>query len=320
MLDEALTRRRASSIAEVVEIMTALESALSRNDGVWWFNRLYRRVTLAVRGAVTTTTFQDPAFLERLDVVFANQVLDSVEKGDVYSALRPEAWRPFRMPSQPRHPGDAVALAGMNAHMTGSSGGVRRRTALQVVRPRLGGVRHRDFTPVQWPAEAVEGTSGASFDRPRRAGRCRRRLTETVIAMWKVRGERDTAWTNAEVLWALQRRRRPLLPRRRFSSRLRTGPDGFRRAAALLLPDRGARVTAGCDGENREVRMPIIEGFEFFPLTFNRRRPARIRPGVRCSPRTSRLRASHRRLFIAHGFRNDVTTPRTSLRGLPHDV
>jgi hypothetical protein len=52
MLNEALRRRRAASIGEVVEIMTALEGALSRQDGVWWFNRLYLRVTLAVRGAV----------------------------------------------------------------------------------------------------------------------------------------------------------------------------------------------------------------------------------------------------------------------------
>jgi hypothetical protein len=77
MLSDLVKRRRASSIAEVVEIMTLIEGALPRTDGVWWFNHLYLRVTLAVRGAMGTTTFRDQAFLERLDVMFANLYFDA---------------------------------------------------------------------------------------------------------------------------------------------------------------------------------------------------------------------------------------------------
>jgi hypothetical protein len=40
---------------------------------VKWFNCLYLRVTVSVNAAAdTATVFQDPAFLRRLDVVFAN--------------------------------------------------------------------------------------------------------------------------------------------------------------------------------------------------------------------------------------------------------
>lgn len=73
MLNELTRGRRAATIDEVVDIMTTLERELSEADGLWWFNHLYLRVTLAVRGAVTTTTFRDPAFLERLDIVDARR-------------------------------------------------------------------------------------------------------------------------------------------------------------------------------------------------------------------------------------------------------
>src|SRR5207247_1770067 len=118
MLGEATRRRRASSIAEVVDIMTTLDRELNDTDGLWWFNRLYLRVTLAVRGAVTTATFRDPSFLERLDVEFANLYFDAVAAGDVDSRAAPSAWRPL---FESRHRRDLksvqFALAGMNAHI-----------------------------------------------------------------------------------------------------------------------------------------------------------------------------------------------------------
>src|SRR6185436_21054921 len=118
MVSELTRRRRASSIAEAVDIMTALDNELSDRDGVWWFNHLYLRVTLAVRDAVTTTTFRDPLFLERLDVVFANLYFDAVAAGDADPQAAPSAWRPL---FESRHKGGILsiqfALAGMNAHI-----------------------------------------------------------------------------------------------------------------------------------------------------------------------------------------------------------
>ena len=60
----------ASSIAEVIAHMEAIDGALPRKDGVAIFNRLYLQVTRAVDAAGTGTGSRT-GFLERLDVVFA---------------------------------------------------------------------------------------------------------------------------------------------------------------------------------------------------------------------------------------------------------
>jgi hypothetical protein len=235
MLSEALRRRRASSIGEVVEIMTALEGALSRNDGLWWFNRLYLRVTVAVSRAVTTTTFQDPVFLERLDILFANQYFDAVAAGDVDPRAAPEAWRPLFACRRNR---DILplqfALAGMNAHINRDlpAGIVAAYTAAGGA-PEQGSVRHRDFNAVNALLEAVEGEIRGEFSTgvvalvDAAAG-----TADQVIAMWKVRRARDAAWTNAEVLWAL--RRTPTL-RDAFFARL-DGLTGFAGRGLLVPP------------------------------------------------------------------------------------
>lgn len=234
MLTDALRRRRASSIGEVVEIMTAIEGALSRDDGVWWFNHLYLRVTLAVRGAVRTTTFRDPVFLERLDILFANQYFEAVAAGDVDPRAAPEAWRPL---FDCRRKQDLLplqfALAGMNAHINRDlpAGIVAAYTAAGGA-PEQGSVRHRDFTAVNGLLEAVEGEIRGEFSTglvalvDAAAG-----TADQAMAMWKVRRAREAAWTNAEVLWAL--RHTPTL-RDAFFSRL-DGLTGFA-GRGLLLP------------------------------------------------------------------------------------
>ena len=234
MLNETLRRRRASSIGEAVEIMTALEGTLSRDDGVWWFNHLYLRVTAAVSTAVTATTFKDAAFLERLDVLFANQYLDALAAGDVDPRRAPDAWRPL---FACRRNQDVLplqfALAGMNAHINRDlpAGIVAAYTAAGGA-PEQGSVRHRDFNTVNGLLEAVEGDIRREFSTglvalvDAAAG-----TADQVIAMWKVRRAREAAWTNAEVLWAL--RRTPTL-RDAFFARL-DGLTGFA-GRGLLLP------------------------------------------------------------------------------------
>ena len=234
MLSEVIKRRRASSIAEVVDIMTALERELSRNDGLWWFNHLYLRVTLAVRSAVTTATFHDPAFLERLDVVFANQYFDAVAAGDANPRAAPAAWRPV---FECRHRRDILsiqfALAGMNAHINRDlPAGIVATYLATDGAPVQSGTRYEDFNTVNELLEAVEAEIKSEFS----AGIVA--VVDAVggeaddaVAMWKVRAAREAAWTNAEVLWAL--RKAPAL-RDAFFARL----DGFTGFAGrgLLLP------------------------------------------------------------------------------------
>jgi len=234
MLSEAIKRRRASSIAEVVDIMTALERELSRSDGLWWFNHLYLRVTLAVQGAATTTTFRDPAFLERLDVVFANQYFDALAAGDADPRAAPPAWRPV---FDCRHRRGILsiqfALAGMNAHINRDlPAGIVATYLATDGAPVQSGTRYDDFNTVNALLEAVEAEIKSEFSTgivavvDAAGGEA-----DDAVAMWKVRRAREAAWTNAEVLWAL--RKTPGL-RDAFFARL----DGFTGFAGrgLLLP------------------------------------------------------------------------------------
>jgi len=207
MLSDLMKARRATTITEVVDIMEMFDRELSDADGLWWFNRLYLRVTLAVRSAVTTTTFRDPAFLERLDVVFANLYFDAVAAGDTDPRAAPSAWRPL---FESRHQRGILsiqfALAGMNAHINRDlPAGIVATYLATDGAPGEAGARYADFTRVNGLLETVEAQIKVEFSTgivglvDAAAGD-----VDDVVAMWKVGVARDAAWTNAEVLWALR--------------------------------------------------------------------------------------------------------------------
>ena len=207
MLSELTSRRRAATVQDVVDIMTTLDRELPESDGLWWFNHLYLRVTLAVRAAAVTTTFRDPAFIERLDVVFANLYFDAVAAGDVDPGAAPPAWRPlFECRQQPGILAIQYALAGMNAHINRDlpAGIVATYQAMDGA-PEHAGARYADFGKVNDLLESVEAEIKVEFSTGVVA------LVDQVggdaddaVAMWNVRAAREAAWTNAEVLWALE--------------------------------------------------------------------------------------------------------------------
>jgi hypothetical protein len=86
-----------------------------RRDGVACFNFMYLRVTQAVRDSAHT--FEDPEFVQRLAVVFAQFYLDA------YAAAKARAWvsKAWQPLFEDRRRRDIVplqfALAGMNAHI-----------------------------------------------------------------------------------------------------------------------------------------------------------------------------------------------------------
>jgi hypothetical protein len=234
MLSDLATGRRATTIGDVVDIMTALDRELSGRDGLRSFNRLYLRVTLAVRDAVTGTTFGDPAFLERLDIVFANLYFDAVAAGDRLPRAAPPAWRPlFECRNRRGILPIQFALAGMNAHINRDlPEGIVATYLATGGAPAHRGARYDDFRTVNDLLEAVETEIKVEFSTgivalaDAAAGDA-----DDALAMWKVRAAREAAWTHAEVLWAL--RAAPAL-RDAFFSRL----DRFTGFAGrgLLLP------------------------------------------------------------------------------------
>ena len=246
MIIELRSGQRAHSIADVVTIMTALDLELPERDGVRRFNHLYLEVTRSVDRAVTAETFRDRAFLERLDVVFANLYFDAVAAGSVDPAKAPAAWRPL---FECRHRKGILpiqfALAGMNAH-------INRDLPRSIVSTYLstGGApvdrdaRYDDFGRVNDLLESVEAQIKADYSTgvvalvDAAAGD-----TDDAVAMWKVRAAREAAWTNAEVLWAL--RATPRLSDK-FFARL-DGLTGFA-GRGLLLPVAARRSTLSPGG------------------------------------------------------------------------
>ena len=207
MVKEIASGRRAATISDVVNMMTALDHEWTDRDGLWWFNRLYLRVTLSVLDAVATTKYRDPTFLEQLDVVFANLYFDAVAKGNANPRAAPAAWRPlFECRAERGILAIQFALAGMNAHINRDLPQGIVATCLAVGgAPEQGSERYNDFTSVNDLLEAVEAQIKSEFSTgvvgliDAAGGEA-----DDAVAMWKVRAARETAWTNAEVMWALK--------------------------------------------------------------------------------------------------------------------
>ena len=191
---------RPTTIPQVIDRMRALEASLPQADGVAWFTRLYLRVTEAVHAAVKPHAFDDPRFLARLDVEFANLFFDALAKP-------PKAWMPlFEVRARKGIAPIQFALAGMNAH-------INRDLPVAVVSTceHLGidleqaTPQHHDYVAVnplleqternvkQWFATGFVGVVDVvcADDDDR-------------IAMWDVCRARDAAWIQARALWALR--------------------------------------------------------------------------------------------------------------------
>lgn len=195
-----------TTIPEVIARMQAIDAALPRKDGVAIFNRLYLQVTRSVDSASGGTVFEQPRFVERLDVVFAGLYFDA--ENTIGSGGRcPAAWRPLvQARSESREP-IQFALAGMAAH-------INHDLALAVVSTceELGltpdddsGV-HRDFQRVNTLLGAVEQQVAGWFDTGVIADieDVTPLKTDEALAMWSIVAARDVAWAHAQLLWKLR--------------------------------------------------------------------------------------------------------------------
>ena len=206
MLTDILRDAIPHSIDDVIGTMERIDERLPDSDGLKWFNRLYLRVTTNVRSAVATTSFIDPRFIATLDLAFATLYFDAVRAGDRNPDAAPPAWRPLFQARQAN--GIAriqFALAGMNAH-------INRDLPEGIVQTfrSLGGdplsamAQRQDFDSINAVLRQVQEqvksdfTVGAIGVIDVAGGR-----VDDTIATWDVEAARATAWTNAQVLWAL---------------------------------------------------------------------------------------------------------------------
>jgi hypothetical protein len=193
-------------IQAVAAHMEAIAAPLAPEDGVRRFNELYLAVTRAVAVESATATFEDPAFISRLDVVFADLYFAAVDDDGAGRTIA-RAWAPlFERRAEHGIAPLQFAIAGMNAH-------INHDLALALVTTtkefKLGLDRdtpqHRDYVVVDGILERVQDeikdrfTTGVIKDIDKAGGR-----VDDMLASWSVSHARDNAWMQAQTLDALR--------------------------------------------------------------------------------------------------------------------
>lgn len=192
-------------IAGVLARMDQIEATLPHADGVAYFNRMYREVTRLVRRAVAEGEFAAAAFLDRLDVNFANLFFTAYDDNTA-GRPTPPAWAPL-FAARARadvHP-IQFALAGMNAHISHDLAFAVVDTCCELgLVPEHDTVEYADFTRTNdvlaAATDRVKGwfLTGAVAELDELGGKL-----DDGLAMFAIQTSRAAAWDTSEVLWSL---------------------------------------------------------------------------------------------------------------------
>jgi hypothetical protein len=196
----------ADPIEAVAARMEAIAAPLPADDGVARFNELYLAVTRAVMVETRADNYEDPTFISRLDVVFADLYFAAIA-ADAQGKELPKAWAPL---FEKRHAHGIAplqfAIAGMNAHINHDLA-----VALVQVCGEHGvefghhTPQYRDYLVVNKTLERVEGeikaryTTGVIGALDKAIG-----PLDDVLANWSVARARDNAWMTAQTIHALR--------------------------------------------------------------------------------------------------------------------
>jgi hypothetical protein len=203
----ALTAPPATSIDELPDRLAAIAQALSPNDGLASFNRLYQLVTESVKVHVGAGFFSDPTWMSRLDVVFGNLYLDAVRASVQQPGQVPRAWAALLdRRADTRVRSLQFALAGMNAHINRDLPVAVARTCTDLNTSPDAGAHHADFERVNAVLAQVEPVIRQSFlDAVLRSADRAVPGLQDVVANFDMVKARETAWANAETLWTVNR-------------------------------------------------------------------------------------------------------------------
>jgi hypothetical protein len=193
-----------STIEDVVRVMQQLDAAMDPEDGLKWFNTLYLLVTQAVLERTRDHAWNDPRWLNRLDVVFAelyfNAIRDMVQSpGSVH-----KPWEVlFEARRNPHIMRVQFAICGMNAHINHDLqfGLIQAGEDLDIA-PVSGSPQHEDFEFVNGILEAVMPevkqilATGIVGQIDQDLGR-----VDDILAIWGVKAAREFAWKSAENFW-----------------------------------------------------------------------------------------------------------------------
>ncbi len=204
------------TIVDVLAVMQQIDQALADSDGLKWFNRLYMIVTQEVDEHPPAVGWKDPAWLTKLDVVFADFYFKALAAFLRGSADAPNAWDAL-MEARYRGGIDRIqfALAGMNAHINHDLALALIETDKQMkVVPGYGSPQHVDYEAVNglletvMPAELQMLATDVLGQLAQDTGKIGR-----ILAFWNVCKARDLAWDFAEHLRGLNALTQPVAMR-----------------------------------------------------------------------------------------------------------
>ena len=196
-----------TTIADVITFMENLDTVLPANDGVKWFNLLYLLVTRAIAQGPPGGGWADVQWLDQLDVDFAQFYFDALARWQTAPDTVPRAWQAlFEARYRPDVERVQFALAGMNAHINHDLPlAVVQTCAEMQIAPDRGSRQYADFETVNDILSQVE-PQALQYLATGILGMVAEDLGELghILSMWSVCTARDTAWTNAEILWEMR--------------------------------------------------------------------------------------------------------------------
>ncbi|HEY1897228.1 MAG TPA: DUF5995 family protein, partial [Terracidiphilus sp.] len=148
-VDGLIAAGNPATVADVIAEMKSIDALLPATDGLKWFNRLYLMVTDQVRSTPPGGAWQNPAWLDHLDVVFAGLYFDAL-RASIAEQKTPSSWTAmFQARFTPDIDRIQFALAGMNAHINHdlSLALLKTGTDLNLV-PAQDGPEYRDYQSV----------------------------------------------------------------------------------------------------------------------------------------------------------------------------
>ena len=175
-------------------------------DGVACFNGMYLRVTEAVGDQLHT--FENPAFVERLDVLFAEFYFEAYAAAKAKEWIS-KAWAPlFKRRDVHRIAALQFAVAGMNAHINNDLAHALVLTWHGLsLDPDGDTPEKRDYDRVNDILEGVEGDLKPALSDAFIAGVDKALGSrDDALAMWSIREARAQAWERARIMHELPSR------------------------------------------------------------------------------------------------------------------
>src|SRR3954451_15915287 len=202
-------RTVADVVAELSDIETRLDGFFSPDgggpearrgrpplpDGVACFNGMYLRVTEAVRDALPT--FEDQAFIERLDILFAQFYFEAYAAAEARAWVS-KAWEPLFERRGERRLAIQFAIAGVDAHINND---LAHALVLTWRERGFDAAQRRDYEKVNGILEQVENDikvplSDALIAEVDTAFG----TADDFLAFWSIRHARDQAWERARIM------------------------------------------------------------------------------------------------------------------------